>query len=214
MSFFEYIVTVLLSLQPAYADEETWEQRADRMRVIAGAIDDASSRATCEDKYNTPDCKKTWNRSKRSLALLLVTKGFWESKFAKNVHEGKCRSYECDALTVNGNRIHRARSPWQVQRTGLVSKEEYAEMNSSSLQSTVMSANVATRYLVLGMNMCKTIQGTIAVYGGAKSCAWKGAQAREAFYNTLSKKSETQLHAEAANHKKTLEERLSKKSKK
>ena len=214
MSFFEYIVTVLLSLQPAYADEETWAQRTDRMRTIAAAIDDASSKATCEDRYNTPDCKKTWSKSKKSLALLLITKGFWESKFAKNVHEGKCRPYECDAYTVNGNRLHRARSPWQVQRTGLVSKEEYAEMNSSSLTSTTMSANVAARYLVLGMNSCKTIQGAIAIYGGAKTCTWKGAQVREAFYNSLSKKGDAQLQSEAAAHKKKLEDRLSKKDKK
>jgi len=214
MSFFEYIVTVLLSLQPAYADEETWAQRTDRMRTIAAAIDDASSKATCEDRYNTPDCKKTWSKSKKSLALLLITKGFWESKFAKNVHEGKCRPYECDAYTVNGNRLHRARSPWQVQRTGLVSKEEYAEMNSSSLTSTTMSANVAARYLVLGMNSCKTIQGAIAIYGGAKTCTWKGAQVREAFYNSLSKKGDAQLQSEAAGHKKKLEDQLSKKDKK
>lgn len=210
MSFFEYIVTVLLSLQPSYADKETWDQRTDRMRIIASAIDDASARATCEDKYDTPDCKKVWTRGKRSMAMLLVTKGFWESKFAKNVHEGKCRKYECDAHTVNGNLVHRARSPWQVQRTGLVSKDEYNMMNSSSQDATTMSATVASRYLVMGMNACKTIEGTIARYGGAKDCKWSGASARLSFYESLMRKSNEQFQADAEKQKKILEKRLSK----
>ena len=176
--------------------------------MIATAIDDASSKATCEDKYNTPDCKKEWTRGKRSLAILLITKGFWESKFAKNVHEGKCRPFECDSYTVNGNRIHKARSPWQIQRTGLVSKEEYSKMNSASLESTTISANVATRYLTHGMNSCHTIEGTIAIYGGVNSCKWEGAKPRARFYNDLSKRSETELQTIASKRKEKLEARL------
>jgi len=208
MNFLEYIVTVLLSLQPAYADKEAWDQRANRMHVIAEAIDDASSKATCEGKYSTTDCKKTWTNSKRDLALLLVTKGFWESKFAKNVHEGKCRPYECDSYTKNGRVIHKARSLWQIQKTGLVTKEEYNMMNASSVESTTMAANVAVRYLATGMNACKTISGAIAIYGGAKSCSWKGALPREHFFKGLRAKSDEQLHNDANLQKKNLEERL------
>ena len=208
MNFVNYIVTILLSLEPSYSDKETWADRTARMEIIAEAIEDASTKATCEEKYNTPDCKKTWTRGRRSLALLLITKGFWESKFAKNVHEGKCRAYECDAATVNCNKIHRARSPWQVQRTGLVSKDEYSMMNSASQDSTTMSATVASRYLVMGMNTCKTIEGTIAIYGGAKTCTWKGATSRLAFYESLMKKSQDQFQADAEKQKKILEKRL------
>lgn len=167
------------------------------MELIATAIDDASSRATCADKYDMPDCEKTWIKDKKTLGLLLVTKGFWESKFAQNVHDGKCRVYECDAYKVNGKVRHKARSIWQIQKTGLVNKDEYAKMGSSSLESTTISANVAVRHLTLGMNKCKTISGTIAVYGGAKSCFWTGAAPREAFYKKISAMSDEQIFAAA-----------------
>ena len=39
MNFVSYITTVLLSLQPPYGDGETWQQRSDRMAIVAEAID-------------------------------------------------------------------------------------------------------------------------------------------------------------------------------
>lgn len=195
MNFVNYITAILLSLEPSYSDKETWEERSARMELIATAIDDASSKATCSDKYDMPKCEKTWPKDKKTLGLLLVTKGFWESKFAKNVHDGKCRVYECDAYTVGGKVRHRAKSLWQIQKTGLVSSEEYAKMGLPSLESTTISANVAVRHLTLGMNTCKTISGTIAVYGGAKSCFWKGAAPREAFYKRINSMSDEQIFA-------------------
>jgi len=210
MSFIKYITAILLSLDPSYSDNETWAERTVRMEMIATAIDDASSKATCSEKYETPDCKKIWASSKKSIALLLVTQGFWESRFAKNVHEGKCRKYECDSYTVNGNTRHRARSPWQIQQTSMVSSQEYAQMNSSTLESTTMSANVANRYLANGMKACSTILGTIAIYGGAGSCSWKGAAPREAFYRTISSMTEERILAAADAQKLRLETRLNK----
>jgi len=198
MNFIKYITTILLSLEPAYySDNETWDERSARMEIIATAIDDASTKATCEDKYDTPDCVTTWPNSKKSLALLLVTQGYWESKFAKNVHNGKCRNYECDAYVTNGTIRHRARSPWQIQRTGLVTQEEYQKMNSSSQESTTMSAQVATRYLALGMKSCRTTLGAISIYGGVKMCNWSGAIPRDAFYKKLNNTTDDQFFAAA-----------------
>jgi hypothetical protein len=167
------------------------------MEIIATAIDDASSKTTCSDKYDVPGCEKSWPGDKKSIAMLLVTKGFWESKFAKNVHEGKCRPYECDSYTVNGKTIHKARSSWQIQKTGLVSKEEYDQMKAATLESTKISANVAVRYLALGMKSCKTIRGAISIYGGARVCNWSAAAPREAFYRRISAMSEDQIFAAA-----------------
>lgn len=197
MNFIKYITMILLSLEPSYSDKETWDERAARMEIIATAIDDASSKATCSDKYNVSNCEKNWPLDKKSIGLLLVTKGYWESRFAKNVHEGNCKVYECDAYTVNGSVRHKARSPWQIQRTGLVSKEEYDKMMTSSLESTTLSANVAVRYLALGMKSCKTIRGAMSIYGGAKVCDWPGVAPREAFYKRLNGMSEEQIFAAA-----------------
>lgn len=195
MNFIKYITAILLSLDPSHSDNETWDERAARMEIIATAIDDASSKVTCSEQYNTPTCEKTWPLDKKSIALLLVTKGYWESRFAKNVHEGKCRSYECDAYKVNGGIRHRARSSWQIQRTSLVSVEEYNTMNSSSIESTTTAANVAARYLTIGMKSCKTIKGAMSIYGGGKVCDWPGAAPREAFYKRLRSMSEDQIFA-------------------
>lgn len=208
MNFVQFITLMLLSLEPSYSDKETWGSRTERMELVAQAIDDASSKATCSDIYAIPSCQKLWSGSKKDLALLLVTKGYWESRFAKNVHEGKCRPYECDAVVVAGQtRSHRARSLWQIQRTSLVNAEEYKLMNSSSLEATKMSANVATRYLSAGFNKCRTIQGAISVYGGA-GCNWSGSNARFSFFTRISSKSESILQKEAALRKAALEKRF------
>ena len=197
MNFIKYITAILLSLQPPFADKETWEDRSARMEIVAVAIDDASSKSTCTEKYDTKDCTKIWPGEKKDLALLLVTQGYFESKFAKNVHEGKCKPYECDSYRKNGAVIHRARSLWQIQKTNLVTREEYTKMKSSSQESTTLSANVAVRYLLTGMKSCKTIRGALAVYTGAKSCTWSGIAPREAFYKKISGMSDEQVFAAA-----------------
>ena len=212
MTFIQYITLVLLSLQPSYSDNETWVERTGRMEIVAQAIDDASSKATCSDAYAVPECKKVWNGSKRDLGLLLVTKGFWESGFAKNVHEGKCMPKQCDSIIVRGNIVHLARSPWQIQRTGLVGADEYSKMKTASLESTTISANVAVRYLSMGMNRCSTIHGAMAIYGGANSCDWPGVAGRVAFYKSLLAKTEQRLVEDSTSQKKRLEERLSKRA--
>jgi len=195
MNFTTYITTILLGLQPSYGDKETWQERTDRMTIIAQAIDDASSRSTCSDKHDVPDCKPTWPSDKESLALLLVTTGYWESKFAKNVHEGKCKPYECDAIkNLSGKTIgHRAKTIWQIQKTPLETREEYDKMNSSSLESTTMAAIVAIRHLALGMKKCNTTIGAMSMYATSKACIWSGAKPRDSFYKELKKKTAEQL---------------------
>jgi len=213
MNLIKFITVVLLSMEPSYGDKEPWDDRTQRMEIVAKAIDDAAARATCSDPYAVETCKRLWPGSKRELALLLVTKGYWESRFAKNVHEGVCRPYECDASRVNGSVVHRARSPWQIQKTGLVSKEEYAQMKSSSLESTTMAAVVATRYLSVGMGKCHTIPGAIAIYGGAGSCNWKGALGRYKFFQDISGRSDADFAKRAEQQRARLEARLNREEK-
>lgn len=208
MNFIQYITLILLSLEPFYGDKEPWDVRTERMTLIAEAIDDASSKATCEDAYAVDSCKKIWNGSKKDLALLLVTKGFWESRFAKHVHEGKCHPKECDAVLVRGKVYHKARSIWQIQKVpSLVSNQEYKMMNSSTLEGTKVSANVATRFLSLGLNTCHNIKGAIAMYGGA-GCNWTGANNRFVFFNNISSKSEQQFKESSEQRRVLLEARL------
>ena len=208
MNFIEFLTMVLLSMQPAYSDKEEWRERAVRMEIVAKSIDDAAARATCAGDYEGEGCKRAWPGTKRSLAMLLVTKGYWESRFAKNVHDGMCRVYECDAAVVRGVAVHRARSPWQIQKTGLVTREEYAQMKSGSLESTTMAAVVATRHLSLGFAKCHTISGAIAIYGGAGYCEWPGAVGRYAFFNEISARSEGEFVKLVGRQRESLELRL------
>jgi hypothetical protein len=204
---------MILSLEPSYGDNEAWEARTERMKIVAHAIDDAANKATCSADYAIPSCEKKWAGSKKELAVLLVTKGYWESRFAKNVHEGKCRAQECDAIVVAGKIQHLARSPWQIQRApSLVSVEEYKQMNSATIEGTKVSANVATRYLSMGLNTCHNIKGAISMYGGA-GCNWEGSAGRYSFFNTLMAKSEKDFEQEANKRKSALEARLDRETK-
>jgi len=209
MNLIELLTVVLMSMQPAYSDKEAWGERVVRMEVIAKAVDEAAGRATCTGEHEGVACKRLWAGTKRSLAMLLVTKGYWESRFAKNVHDGQCRVYECDAAVVRGVAMHRARSPWQIQKTGLVTREEYAQMKSGSLESTTMAAIVATRHLSLGFAKCHTVSGAIAIYGGAGYCEWPGAIGRYKFFNEISARDEGEFVKLAVLQRERLELRLS-----
>lgn len=213
MNLIKFITMVLLSMEPSYSDKEPWDDRTQRMEIVAKAIDKAAAQATCTDSHATEACKRLWPGSKRELALVLVTKGYWESRFAKNVHEGVCRPYECDASRANGNIVHRARSPWQIQKTGLVTKEEYAKMKSSSLESTTMSAIAATRHLAVGMAKCHTIPGAMSVYAGVKSCNWKGALQRYKFFQDISSRSDEDFAERVEQQRVRLEARFNKEKK-
>lgn len=196
----QYLTSLLLSLQPSYGDAETWDQRKARMERVAEAIEDAASKATCSDENETKDCVKIWSGDKKELAVLLVVQGSHESGFAKHVHEGRCRDYECDAeKNENGKTVrHRARSPWQLHKTGLVTHEEYSKMKSSDSESTKLSAHVAIRYLALGMKQCGTVNGALSIYAGVKGCNWAGSKIRVARLKELLAKSEKQIQEEVA----------------
>jgi len=197
----QYLLIILLGLPPAYTDNETWDERTERMEVVATAIDNAASKATCQDRYENKECVRTWTGSNKQLALLLITKGWWESKFAKNVHEGKCREFECDAIKVGGNVIHKARTPWQMQQTGFLRRGEWEGMVGSDLRSTAIAAIVAARILGSGLKRCKNIHGAMASYGGVKKCDWRGVDKRYNWFLRLSEKTD-EAHAESADFRK------------
>jgi hypothetical protein len=206
MTFAEFLLTVLMAIQPWYKDQESWDDRQARMTLVAEAIDDASSRMTCSDKYAVPECKRKWAKSKKELAFLLVTKGWWESKFAKHVHEGNCGPDECDAIKKNGVTLaHAARSPWQIQNTGFVKKGEWEKINKADRAGTFTSANIAARALSAGLSRCDTIDGAIGSYGGI-GCNWPGAAKRSAWYRKQLAKSEETFKTEMETRRKKVEE--------
>jgi hypothetical protein len=212
MNFVEFLVTVLMSIQPWYGDQESWDDRQARMTLVAQGIDDASSRMTCSDAFKIPECKRKWPGSKKQLALLLVTKGWWESKFAKHVHEGNCGPNECDSVKhPDGTITWKARSPWQIQQMGWVRKGEWEKIDKADQQGTTVAANIAARALAAGYSYCGTIDGAIGTYGGA-GCNWPGATVHRIWFNKQFEKSEETFKTEMAARKKKFEEALAAKA--
>lgn len=196
MTTAKFILLVLLSLPPHYLDKETIEERTDRMTTIATAVDAVSARATCSAPYDDSECKRVWLGSQRELALLLVTKAWWESRLARHVQEGNCRKNECDATQINGVIVHRARTIWQMQRTGVISNWEWDNMVGVGSVPTYTAAWVAARILSRGKTACKTTYGTISYYAVGR-CDWPPAARRYMLYEKLSKKTSEQLKQDA-----------------
>ena len=155
---------MLNTLPPAYIDVNE-VGREVRIQTIAEATAQAVGLASCLGPYEKTTCEKIWNDSPQDLAALIVTKGWWESRFSKNVHEGKCKPYECDPVTIRqtGKIMHLARTPWQFQRTAF-SEPFWEKMVGTDLDSTRYAAYTAAVILSRGKNACKSNQGAIIWY--------------------------------------------------
>ncbi|MHA2066784.1 MAG: hypothetical protein ACXABY_20635 [Candidatus Thorarchaeota archaeon] len=191
MSLYDILLVILLSLPAAHSDTETVEQREARMAVVATAISDASLRATCEEDWaDSTICKRVWPETREELAYLLVTIGFWESRFARNVHANKCKPWECDpSKTLDGRLYHKSRSIWQLQWNRDVSRSQWNSIRGVSLVSTTEAAWIASYRLSQTYRKCRTITGAIGGYSGSRFyCRWPGAHKRFEFYELITKR--------------------------
>jgi hypothetical protein len=177
---------VLLGLPAHHLDHEEPGARRERLQVIADAVSEASLRATCTETYWTQDCRPIWPLLALDLGVLLVTQAYSESRLARNVHEGRCRAYECDPIRSarTGLVEHRARSLWQIHRI-LPIESEWDRMQGSDLQSTTAAAWAATKLLSRGYRACGSISGAISRYAGIDGCQWTEAQNRARIFANL-----------------------------
>lgn len=191
MSMHTLLLAILLSLPPAAADTENYSARTARMSTIAQAIGAASSRATCAGWPEGSKCKPIWPGTQKSLALLTLTVGWWESRFAQNVHAGKCKPYECDAARRAGRIVFLARTPWQMHKTGYTA-HVWDKLIGTELEPTREAAWAAARILSDGRTSCGTNFGAVSRYANGR-CAWRGAHNRIRFFKKLSEKSFAQI---------------------
>jgi hypothetical protein len=174
------VLTMLLALPPAHEDRNE-PNRVERLSVIADAVAQSVDRATCEG-YSP--CTPIWTGAPRDLAALVVTVGWWESRFARNVHAGKCRPYQCDAVRMPGGYVvHRARSPWQLQRTSWA-ESVWTKLEGVELVETRNAAWTATRILAEGSRRCQSVSGTVGWYACGR-CSWSGGPRRAATVRKL-----------------------------
>lgn len=186
MGLSEILVVLMLGMPAYHLDKEPEAERRARLEVIAEAVVDASALATCTSPYARPGCGVLWRGSQRDLALLLVTQAYWESRLAKNIHEGRCRRFECDPHVNRRTGLleHRSRTMWQMQYNLLIA-EEWDAMQGATLEATRNAAWAATKLLSRGFLTCRTIAGAISRYAGLGRCSWAGANGRVKHFEQL-----------------------------
>jgi hypothetical protein len=190
------LFAVLISLTPYYTDEqhETDAEREARMKTIARAIADVSSRATCHHQYNEKACPGIWDGEPEQIAALLITQGYFESRFSYHVQAGKCLDHECDPFTKHdGTIIHLARSSWQLHNTKYTRKW-WNKMEGIGFKPTWYSAASAAKLLSDSRKSCGTIRGAISKYATGRSCGWKHASKRINLYHNILAKIEQELN--------------------
>lgn len=135
MTMFEAILSMLVATQPFHQDKEAPEQRSVRMAVIASSITQATEEATCTGTFAVSDCKPKFKGKSDEIAMGLFTIAKFESRFAKHIHEDKCKPWECDA--------GEAKSLFQVHVTKTVPREVWERLGGTSPEATLQSARAA-----------------------------------------------------------------------
>lgn len=184
MQLLATLIAILLSLPSYGTDHESPDVRKTRMTIVALSIFDASSRATCTGMYDVEWCEPITTLSQRELAFSLVVLGFHESRFARHIHEGKCRPGECDEVVIRNpltgqvtRRYFRARSMWQVQRTKH-SRPDWDRLDGLDFVNTRLAAWSAAKSFAAAHNRCRSRTGAFSGYAGSSSCRWSGATKR------------------------------------
>lgn len=195
--FTESLLAAALTFSPWYGDVEASQDRHERLRIIAEAIDAATLHATCsEDAPDVPElvresaspveesssrsCTPLWHGSARILAFLLLAQAHFETRLAAHIHRGKCRTRlgECDG--------GKAASLWQLQHGPHLPKERWKRLQGDDLSATTLAAYEAARVLSRGRNHCGSLTGAVSLYATGKTCSWKPAEERVAYSRRLS----------------------------
>lgn len=186
-AFAKVVLTILLLFHPHYLDEETAEERKARLTNLAVAIDESGDRATCAGRFDVEECKRVWPGSKTELVLALLTRGHFESHFAQNIHAGKCRKWQCDAVKMHGKTVHLARTVWQLQWEKLF-KEEWSKMLGIELEPSKYAAWAATKKVAQTYRYCRAGRGVSA-------CRSKRGATRVRYYKRMERKHGKKLRA-------------------
>ena len=186
----EAILAVLVGLPPASDTTESAAILSARLETIAAAIESACLQATCHGPYSDAAwCTRVWSGRREDLAALLVTQGWWESKFAERIGAGRCRSFECDPLVLRDGRVlHRSRHYWQLQTSSFVPRHLWNDLVGTEYEPTTLAAHAAAVVLGEGLKRCGSVPGAISFYAGGGKCAWSGMTTRVAMFRSVRSK--------------------------
>jgi hypothetical protein len=135
MTMFTAILGMLNALRPFHMDAEDVVARNARMTVIASSIVRATEEATCTGEFSKDGCVPKFKGKSEELAIGLFTIGKFETRFAKHVHEDRCRPWECD--------VGQAKSLFQVHVSKIIPINVWLRLGGTSPEATLLSARAA-----------------------------------------------------------------------
>ena len=154
--------------------------RAEHLRRVAYAIASASERATWTGPWAAADAtigRRVWPGSAEELAAVLVTTGYWESRFSVAVQAGRCLESGC------GPRWRLAHSDWQIEQSAAVSPALWRSLRGLGEVPISDAAWTSARLLALSRGHCAAhardwVEPTLSGYAIGSACSWSGAARR------------------------------------
>jgi len=168
---YETILALLLTFQPWWQDYyEPAESRATRLQKIAHAqmiVGETVSRR-----------KGAFPGTDKQLVALLMTAGWWETRYNSRIHAGNCYEDECDG--------GRARGVYQVQKNGVYPDEYWEKSEGDGWEPTYYATLSAALSFTHAWKVCHErygIKGVWAAYGrGTCTSTFPGHISRVRWY--------------------------------
>jgi hypothetical protein len=169
--------------------EHTVCEELPRLTTIAEATAQAPESLLCDDSYDKEMILKNhklacWKGESERLSWMLYTLSELEGGLKKHIHEGKCKWDECDPvfkMLPSGEKIfvrHRARTLWQLHKTNFLTKQDWSDIVGTSLESTLLAAQIAGKEISWFKEICGTEKGALSIYATGKTCKWSEAPGR------------------------------------
>jgi len=156
---------VMNTLEPWWDDrKEDPKERQDRFTQLTQAQWDVVDELTCTGSYANADdhqesdgplCVVQFPGKKEHLVTMLMTAGFWESRFSRRIQAGDCKEGECDG--------GRARSVYQVQNNGTFPSELWENAEGLDWDSTRSATKASALTLSAAYRACAKTHRTNVV---------------------------------------------------
>lgn len=173
----ESVLAMLTSLAVYREDvaPELAEQKRAQLESIAVGVIEASRKAP---------------RPAREWAALMLSVGFHESTFSLRIQDGRCNwdTRECDAATIDGERVFRARGPWQLHRNLHTAPvwDQLVGVENARVQAFAASAMLRRGYWTCARSGAHWFVATINGFAGRRcDSRWKGLDQRLATFSRL-----------------------------
>jgi len=146
------------------------EDRKERLDIVADTQLDVAYELTCTGVYDTPECEPQFHSDYRKLVGLIITAGFWETRYARRIQLGDCKK-KGEKMPLGGVASRnecdsgRARSVYQVQKNGAYPEELWDNALGLDWQSHRDAAMAAGLTFSHAWKKCYGNHGDYGVWG-------------------------------------------------